>query len=146
MPRRSPRPETRQGGPRWVFLQYLLGFRRLADVYSSTVSKQRFARRRRPGRARRAVGEPSLPPRRARPLGLGESFAVACDGGREWVGCRRRVRGGARFGAPAELHDFTIHSNVLAAPLRRVLRFDPGLVRWAGPGTWPTCFAGTIGS
>src|SRR5262245_32882163 len=91
-----------QGGHTWVFLQYLLGFRRLGwDVL--------FLDRLEPGMCRDAVGRPCAPEKSENirylrdvlgRLGLGESFAVAYDGGSEWLGLPRaevvrRVQGSA---------------------------------------------------
>src|SRR5881392_587449 len=79
-----------QGGHTWVFLQYLLGFRRLGwDVL--------FLDRLEPEMCRDASGQPCPPASsenirylRAvlRRFGLSESYAVACDG-REWIGLDR---------------------------------------------------------
>src|SRR5687767_5168242 len=80
------------GGHAWVFLQYLLGFRRLGfDVL--------FLDRLEPEMCRDAAGRPR-PVEESAGLawlrrvmggfGLGESFAVACDGGRRFVGLGRR--------------------------------------------------------
>src|SRR5438128_6498990 len=76
------------GGHTWVFLQYLLGLRRLGwDVL--------FLDRLDGDMARDAAGRP-CPPGQSENLrylrdvlgrfGLGDAFAVACDGGREWAG------------------------------------------------------------
>src|SRR3954464_1885967 len=80
-----------QGGHTWVFLQYLLGFRRLGwDVL--------FLDRLEPDMCLDAAGRP-CPPAASENyrylcdvlgrFGLAESFAVACDGGREWLGLGR---------------------------------------------------------
>src|SRR5437588_2048442 len=83
--------KPRYGGHTWVFLQSLLGFRRLGwDVL--------FLDRLEPDMCRDAAGRP-CPTERSQNLrylrtvlghyGLGESFAVACDGGRHWIGLGR---------------------------------------------------------
>src|SRR5437588_11461289 len=123
--------KPRYGGHTWVFLQYLLGFRRLGwDVL--------FLDRIEPEMCHDAAGRP-CPPEQSENLrylrdvlarfGLGESFAVVCDGGREWVGLPqaevvRRVRGSAL------LLNFMGYFNdpdvLAAAPLRVFFDFDPG--------------------
>lgn len=120
-----------QGGHTWVFLQYLLGFRRLGwDVL--------FLDRLEPGMCHDAAGRP-CPPEHSENIrylrdvlgrfGLGESFAVAFDGGSEWLGVTRaevirRARGSA------VLLNFMGYFNdpkvLAAAPMRVFFDFDPG--------------------
>src|SRR6187200_193476 len=120
-----------QGGHSWVFLQYLLGFRRLGwDVL--------FLDRLEPGMCHDAAGRP-CPPEHSENIcylrdvlgrfGLGESFAVAFDGGSEWLGVTRaevirRARGSA------VLLNFMGYFNdpkvLAAAPMRVFFDFDPG--------------------
>src|SRR5438034_6713616 len=81
------------GGHTWVFLQYLLGFRRLGwDVL--------FLDRLEPEMCRDAAGRPCAPEQSENlrylrdvlgRFGLGESFAVACDGARQRMGLPRSV-------------------------------------------------------
>src|SRR6516165_9711786 len=120
-----------QGGHTWVFLQYLLGFRRLGwDVL--------FLDRLEPGMCHDAAGRP-CPPEQSENVrylrevlsrfGLGESFAVAWDGGCEWLGLpRAEVR--RRVGRSALLLNFMGFFNdpevLAAAPLRVFFDFDPG--------------------
>lgn len=82
-----------QAGHTWVFLQYLLGFRRLGwDVL--------FLDRLEPGMSVDAAGNPCEAEASTgfrylhdvmQAFGLGESYAVACDGGRRFVGLPREV-------------------------------------------------------
>jgi hypothetical protein len=119
------------GGHTWVFLQYLLGFRRLGwEVL--------FLDRLEPDMCRDAVGRP-CPPEQSENLrylqdvlgrfGLGEDFALAYDGGRRWFGRERaevlrRVR---RSAAMINFMGYFTDPDVLAAVPRRVFfDFDPG--------------------
>ena len=107
-----------RGGHAWVFLQYLLGFRRLGyevlflDRVDSAASE--------------GVGHLADLMQR---FGLGSDFAVACDGGRSYVGLGRRdvmerVRQSAAF---INVMGFFNDADVLAAARRRVfLDIDPG--------------------
>ena len=121
-----------KGGHAWVFLQYLLGFRRLGyDVL--------FLDRLDPEMCRDAEGRPCAGVESAgysylaqvmREFGLGGSFAAACDGGAEYLGLGRRqvierVRGAALV---LNVMGFFNDADVLAAARRRVfLDIDPGL-------------------
>src|SRR5437764_8162294 len=129
-----------QGGHTWVFLQYLLGFRRLGwDVL--------FLDRLEPDMCRNAAGRPCSPVaseniRYLRNVlgrfGLGEAFAVACDEGRCWVGLGRdevlrRVR---RSDVLFNFMGYFTDPDVLAVARRRVfVDFDPGFGRmWCDLG------------
>src|SRR3954462_4609656 len=80
-----------QGGHAWVFLEYLLGFRRLGfDVL--------FLDRLEPDMCRDAGGATCAPERSTgyqylaavmTRYGLGDAFAVACDGGLTYLGVKR---------------------------------------------------------
>jgi hypothetical protein len=120
-----------QAGHTWVFLQYLLGFRRLG--YDVLVLD-----RLEPGMCTDAAGRPcSLDDSTAlryfldvtRRFGLGESFSLAYDGGQRVVGLPRhevleRVRRSALF---LNFMGFVNDPEVLAAAPRRVFfDFDPG--------------------
>src|SRR5438128_366800 len=120
-----------QGGHTWVFLQYLLGFRRLGwDVL--------FLDRLEPEMCRDAEGRPcSLEDSTAlryflevmRRFGFGESFALAYHGGERFVGLPRgqvveRVRNSALL---LNVMGFFKDEEILAAaPLRAFLDIDPG--------------------
>jgi hypothetical protein len=120
-----------QGGHTWVFLQYLLGFRRLGwDVL--------FLDRLEPEMCHDAAGRPCAPEqseniRYVRDVlgrfGLGESFAVACDGGREWIGLPRpeALRRVQRSTLLLNFMGYFNDADILAAaPLRVFFDFDPG--------------------
>ncbi len=119
------------GGHTWVFLQYLLGFRRLGwDVL--------FLDRLEPEMCRGAAGRPCpLEDSTAlryflevmRRFGLSESFALAYRGGERFVGLSRgqvieRVRNSAIL---LNVMGFFNDEDILAAaPLRAFLDIDPG--------------------
>jgi hypothetical protein len=119
------------GGHTWVFLQYLLGFRRLGwNVV--------FLDRIEPDMCVDAAGNPasledSINLRYLRDVmqrfGLGDSFALLYDGGRQSVGLSRaevldRVSGAAFL---LNVMGFVDDEDVLAAAQRRVfLDIDPG--------------------
>jgi hypothetical protein len=119
------------GGHAWVFLQYLLGFRRLGyDVL--------FLDRIDPDASRDAVGAP-CPPRESvgyrfladlmGRFGLAGDFAVSCDGGRDCLGLDRRevLRRVRRSALLLNVMGFCNDADVLAAAPRRVfLDIDPG--------------------
>ena len=120
-----------QGGHAWVFLQYLLGFKRLGfDVL--------FLDRLEADMCRDAAGAPCAPDRSTgyaylreamTRYGLGESFAVACGGGAEYLGLNRReVIGRVKRSAfLMNVMGFFNDAEVLAAAARRVfLDIDPG--------------------
>ena len=119
------------GGHAWVFLQYLLGFRRLGfDVLFLDRLEPEMCRdeQGRPCPVEESVALAWL--RRAMAgYGLGESFAVACEGGRRFVGVGRRdvlerVRHSALF---LNVMGFFNEEEVLsAAPRRALLDIDPG--------------------
>jgi hypothetical protein len=119
------------GGHTWVFLQYLLGFRRLGwDVL--------FLDRLEPDMCRDSAGracslEQSENVRYLRDVlrrfGLGERFAIAYDSGRRWFGLEKsavleRVRHSA---ALINFMGYFTDNDVLSAAPRRVFfDFDPG--------------------
>ena len=120
-----------QGGHTWVFLQYLLGFRRLGfDVL--------FLDRLDPEMCRDESGRPCDPERStgfkylARVMerfGLGDSYAVACDGGTRYVGVPRRqvVERVNSSAFVMNVMGYFSDGDVLAAAPRRVfLDIDPG--------------------
>ena len=123
--------KPRLGGHAWVFLQYLLGFRRLGyDVL--------FLDRLEPDMCVDEAGR-SVPVERSVNLralrgalehfGLGDSFAVLCDGGAHIVGSSRqelleRVRNSVLFlNVMGYLDDEVL---LAAAPRRVFLDIDPG--------------------
>ena len=120
-----------QGGHAWVFLQYLLGFHRLGYEVL-------FLDRLDPDMCRDEAGAPCTPEASVgfRYLsevmgryGLGDSFAVSCDGGARYLGMdRRRVLERARRSAMLlNVMGFFNDADVLAAVPRRVfLDIDPG--------------------
>src|SRR5688572_16523549 len=119
------------GGHTWVFLQYLLGFRRLGwDVL--------FLDRLEPGMCFDDWGQECGPEDSValryfldvmRRFGLGESFALAWDRGERFVGHSRkevleRVKGSALL---LNVMGFFDDAEVLAAaPLKAFLDIDPG--------------------
>jgi hypothetical protein len=118
-----------QGGHTWVFLQYLLGFRRLGwDVL--------FLDRLDPDMCRDVAGEPCAPERSRQyaylkrvmgQFGLGDEFAVACDGA--YLGLDRRtvLDRVKRSALLLNVMGFFNDGDVLAAAPRRVfLDIDPG--------------------
>jgi hypothetical protein len=120
-----------QGGHTWLFLQYLLGFRRLGwDVL--------FLDRLDPDMCRDADGRPCPAEqstafqylnRVMQQYGLGGDFAVACDGGKAYLGLPRgdvleRVKRSALL---LNVMGFFNDPEVLSAAPRRVfLDIDPG--------------------
>jgi hypothetical protein len=120
-----------QGGHTWVFLQYLLGFQRLGwDVL--------FLDRLEPAMCQDAAGQPCAPEQSQNlrylrlvmeGFGLGSSFALACDGGRRWIGLSREETR-ARIGQAAFLLNVMGYCNdeeiLAAAPCRVFLDIDPG--------------------
>lgn len=125
----AQRPD--RGGHAWVFLQYLLGFRRLGwDVL--------FLDRLEPGMCRDARGRPARVEdseqfrylrRVMEGFGLEDDFAVLYDGGRQVLGLTRRdvmdrVR---RSGLLLNVMGFLDDAEILAeAPLKVFLDIDPG--------------------
>jgi hypothetical protein len=122
--------KPRHGGHTWVFLQYLLGFRKLGwDVL--------FLDRLEPGMCKDAAGQP-CPVERSVNLrylvgvmerfGLQGGFAVACEGG-SFIGLSRqqvldRTRGAALL---LNVMGFLGDEEILAAARNRVfLDIDPG--------------------
>lgn len=121
----------RHGGHTWVFLQYLLGFRRLGwDVL--------FVDRLDPASTVDAAGRPCAPLESAafaflhdtlEAFGLQDSFAVLCDGQSEVLGWdRRRVLEFARTSdLLLNVMGFCQDEELMAAAPRRVfLDIDPG--------------------
>ncbi|HJZ54048.1 MAG TPA: hypothetical protein VKE74_03790, partial [Gemmataceae bacterium] len=122
--------KPRHGGHTWVFLQYLLGFRRLGwDVL--------FLDRLDPGTCADAAGRPCPPEESVNVrfladvmdrFGLGGSYAVDCGGGR-YVGLSRAEVLGRTEAAAFLLNvmGFLADAEVLARARRRVfLDIDPG--------------------
>ena len=120
-----------RGGHAWVFLQYLLGFRRLGyDVL--------FLDRLDPDTCRDAGGRPCAPAESAGfgylaavmdRFGLRGDFAVACDGGATYLGLDRRgvMERAQRAVLFINVMGFFNDATVLAAARRRVfLDIDPG--------------------
>jgi hypothetical protein len=123
-----------RGGHCWVFLQYLLGFRRLGwDVF--------FLDRLEPEMCRDADGCPCDPEqsenlRHFREVmerfGLGDSFALACDRGQYWAGLsrgaiRERVKDSALL---LNVMGFCDDEDILySAPRQVFLDIDPGFAQ-----------------
>lgn len=121
-----------QGGHTWVFLQYLLGFRRLGydvlflDRLDPAMCRDDGGR---PCEAGRSAGLRYLAQVMER-FGLGGSFAVACNGGTTYLGLpRRHVVDRVKASAfVLNVMGFFNDGDVLAAAPRRVfLDIDPGL-------------------
>jgi hypothetical protein len=119
------------GGHTWVFLQYLLGFRRLGwDVL--------LLDRLNPGMCRNATGVPCRAEdsvqlaylRRVMDgFGLGDCYSVSCDGGERYAGVGRRevVEKAKRSALLLNVMGYVNDPDVLAAAPRRVfLDIDPG--------------------
>jgi hypothetical protein len=119
------------GGHTWVFLQYLLGFRRLGwDVL--------LLDRLDPGMCRDATGVPCRAEHSVQlaylrrvmdGFGLGDCYAVACDGGERYIGVGRRavVEKARRSALLLNVMGYVNDPDVLAAAPRRVfLDIDPG--------------------
>jgi GT2 family glycosyltransferase len=120
-----------KGGHAWVFLQYLLGFRRLGwDVL--------FLDRLEPEMCTDASGAPSPADQSQQwqalrevleRFGFGRSFAVVCDGGRRLLGLTReevcqRVKGSALL---LNVMGYLQDEQILGCAARRVfLDIDPG--------------------
>ena len=121
-----------KGGHAWVFLQYLLGFRRLGyDVLFLDRLDPEMCRdgQGRPCGAGESVGFEYLA-RVMGEFGLGDDFAVACDGGATYLGVGRRqaVERVRRAALVLNVMGFFDDADVLAAARRRVfLDIDPGL-------------------
>jgi hypothetical protein len=120
-----------QGGHAWVLLQYLLGFRRLGwEVL--------FLDRLDGSDGADAAGRPCPPEatataRRVADLmgrfGLGDAFALVCDGDRRTVGLPRRVvvERVERAAFLLNVMGFLVDQEIMAAAARRVfLDIDPG--------------------
>ena len=119
------------GGHAWVFLQYLLGFRRLGwDVL--------FLDRLEPEVCVDETGRPApleaswnlayLPEVMQR-YGLGDAFSVACDRGRRDIGLSRAevVRQADRAAFVLNVMGYLSDPEILGRPSRRVfLDIDPG--------------------
>lgn len=123
--------KPRHGGHTWVFLQYLLGFKRLGWNVLLLDKLE-------PDTCRDEAGQPCAPDASLNlrylgevmgRFGLGEAFAVLCDGGRRCVGMSRqqvleRTRRAALF---LNLMGFLKDEEVLGCAQRRVfLDIDPG--------------------
>src|SRR2546428_4400239 len=120
-----------QGGHSWVFLQYLLGFRRLGwgVLFLDRLDAEM---------CRDADGQPCPPERSAgyqylkrvmEQFGLADRFAVALDGGRLYVGLGRRevLERGKRSAFVLNVMGFFNDAEVLAAAPRRVVLYThPG--------------------
>jgi hypothetical protein len=120
-----------QGGHAWVFLQYLLGFRRLGwdvlflDRLAADMCRDAGGRA---CDAERSTGYAYLKSTMTG-VGLGGAFAVACDGGKRYLGLGRRevVERVKRSALVLNVMGFFDDADVLGAARRRVfLDIDPG--------------------
>jgi hypothetical protein len=136
-----------RGGHTWVFLQYLLGFRRLGwDVLllDRLEPGMYVDRRGRPTEPERSVNVDYLTSVMGR-AGLADSWALLTDGGREVLGLSRAALRErlARSALLLNVMGFLDDEELLAAAPRRVfLDIDPGFGQmWRAAG-WHDLFAG----
>jgi len=118
------------GGHTWVFLQYLLGFRRLGwDVLLLDRLEPEMCRDAggRPCAVRDSVNFRYLAAVMER-FGLADSFAVACDGGAEYLGLQQRqvLERVRRCPFLLNVMGFLNDDVAAAAPRRVFLDIDPG--------------------
>jgi hypothetical protein len=120
-----------QGGFTWVFLQYLLGFKRLGwDVLFLDRLEQEMCQ---DAAGQQCAPEQSENLRYARQVmegyGLGASLALACNRGSRWIGLSRQEARERVHGAACLLNvmGYFNDEDILAAAPRRVfLDIDPG--------------------